>query len=164
MRLRYSIVSILTLAIAFGSSTLARATTFSYTAPLDGLQEVPPNGTPASGTATLVYDDVANTLTTTVSYSGLLGPRTASHIHTALPGVAGPVTHGLAGGGPTADSFVDVWSGLTAAQVADLNAGKMYVNVHSTVYPGGEIRGQIHPDGVTLANSVSWGRLKTLYR
>jgi hypothetical protein len=52
---------------------------------------------------------------------------------------------------------------LTAAQEADLNAGLNYVNVHTSVFPGGEIRGQIIRDVVGVAPST-WGAVKDLFR
>src|SRR5262249_13115596 len=64
---------------------------------------------------------------------------TAAHIHLGAVGDPGPIIIPLLGG-PTN------WSGttpLTAEQKAQLKAGQLYVNVHTLVNPGGEIRGQI---------------------
>ena len=51
----------------------------------------------------------------------------------------------------------------TPAQVADLFAGLYYVNIHSNVFPGGEIRGQLAADA-TPASRGTWGRIKSFYR
>ncbi|RPI23810.1 MAG: CHRD domain-containing protein [Acidobacteria bacterium] len=66
---------------------------------------------------------------------------TAAHIHRAPAGTNGGIIHPF-------DSAVSPFRGLfqlTAAELTDLQAGNLYVNVHSTAYPGGEIRGQIGP-------------------
>ncbi len=168
MRVRYSIILALASALALGNATHALATTFGFTATLSGLQEVGPNASPATGTAFLVYDDVANTLSTTVSFAGLLAPLTASHIHgspTSVPGVNAGVIHPFASApaGATSGTYSDVWVGLTPTQVTWLNGGLLYVNIHSQLYPGGEIRGQIYSDA-TPSRKVSWGKIKSLYR
>jgi len=82
-----------------------------------------------------------------VFFSGLVSPATASHIHTGAAGVNGPVivsfvtftpnaTFGSIVGGPLA---------FPAGSVADLLAGNVYFNIHTAVFPGGEIRGQLVP-------------------
>lgn len=109
-------------------------------AALGGDQEVPANASAARGTAQFSVDPTTKVLTGTVTTSGIDG--TASHIHEAVKGTAGPVVIPLqnAGGG--------VWTVpantvLTDAQYASLQAYNYYVNVHSAAFPGGEIRGQI---------------------
>ncbi len=66
---------------------------------------------------------------------------TAAHIHRAEPGVNGPIIHPFAS---AASPFSGVFD-LSAGDLTDLAAGNLYVNVHSTANPGGEIRGQIGP-------------------
>ena len=66
---------------------------------------------------------------------------TAAHIHRAPAGTNGGIIHPF-------DSAVSPFRGvfqLTAGELTDLQAGNLYVNVHSTANPGGEIRGQIGP-------------------
>lgn len=128
------------------SAVLAQAATFNYEAFLAGVNETPPNGSPATGYGTLVFDDFAFTITVNESWAGLLAPASASHIHTAPPGSAGPVTFGLAGvPSVTSGSIPQQVFGITAGQVTSLNAGQMYFNIHDSAFPGGEIRGQIVP-------------------
>ena len=75
-----------------------------------------------------------------MSYSGLTGPATMAHIHgPAIPGTNAGVVVPF----PTAASPNEGQATLSPAQVADLMAGKWYVNVHTQRYPGGEIRGQL---------------------
>jgi hypothetical protein len=66
---------------------------------------------------------------------------TAAHIHTGAVGVNGPITIPLEPFGTTMTGSAAV----TPAMVADLEGGLWYINVHSTVYPDGEIRGQLAP-------------------
>ncbi len=105
-----------------------------------GTQEVPPSPSGGSAAVTLWLERPVNTITYDVFASGLIGTGTASHIHTGAAGVAGPVLRAL-NGGPAH------WCGTTAplsdAEAATVLAGGTYVNIHSTVFGGGEIRGQI---------------------
>lgn len=172
MRVHYSIILALASALALGNATQALATTFGYTATLLGVNEVGPNASPASGFVFMIYDDVANTLTTTGNFSGLVAPLTAGHIHgPALPGANASVVHGFPalptlGGlplGSTSGTWSDVWFALTPTQVGYLTSGRLYVNLHSQAFPGGEIRGQVVPDA-TPTRAASWGKIKALYR
>ncbi len=103
-----------------------------------------------------------------MQFSGLTAPVTVAHIHRAAAGVNGPVIIGLDGmplsngrpswnliapgvtsfnsGGPLTAPF-----NFPAAEVANLIAGNTYFNVHSSNFPGGEIRGQIIPTPGALA-------------
>src|SRR6185503_329116 len=68
-------------------SGIAHGSVFITTAILNGASESPANGSPGTGFATVTYDSVAHTLELDVTFSGLLGMTTASHIHapTAVP-------------------------------------------------------------------------------
>ena len=108
---------------------------------LTGAQEVPPVTTGGSGTVDSTFDKSTNVLTWTVTYAGLSGPVTAGHIHGpaaagANAGVVIPFTGDLS-------SPIKGKATLTPAQVADLTAGRYYVNLHTAKNPGGEIRGQL---------------------
>src|SRR2546430_1086788 len=67
-----------------------------FTADLNGANEAPPNASPGTGFAEVAIDTVTNLMTVDVTFAGLLGTTTASHIHccTAVPGtgVAGVAT------------------------------------------------------------------------
>ena len=103
-----------------------------------GAQEVPANTSTATGTGVYVFDPdtktMSGTVTTTVSGS-------AGHIHTGAIGVAAGVTFPFTGG-PTTWTMPSTV--LTDAQVTSLQAGNFYANVHSTTFPGGEVRGQLY--------------------
>jgi CHRD domain len=106
---------------------------------LSGEQEAPtPIATGAFGKATFELDRSAYTLKGTVTIDGM--QATVAHIHAGVAGTAGAVVFPLAVQGNTATLAATT---LTAAQLADLDAGKYYVNVHSATNASGEIRGQI---------------------
>jgi CHRD domain len=93
------------------------------------------------GTATASLDTNTKTLTWTVDYSGLSGPATAAHIHGpadpgANAGIVVPFSGNLA-------SPIKGSATLTDAQIAQLEAGKWYVNIHTEANKPGEIRGQL---------------------
>ena len=159
MRIRYSLIATLVTALAVAP---ALADT-GFIANLSGLNEVGPNASPASGTGFLVLNNAGTLLTYSVTYSGLLAARTAAHFHgPALPGVNAGVVFGIAGSGPAAGNISGTWA-IDPTNVARLNSGQLYVNIHTSVFPGGEIRGQVVPDA-TPSRPSSWGRIKTLYR
>lgn len=128
----------------------------TFTAVLDG----PTAGTPspATGLATLVLDDTETLVEYVVTYQDLLGVEGFSHFHNAAPGRTGKALLTLPPGTPK----VGTWE-VTAFEVGELRAGRIYVNVHTDLYGGGEIRGDIMPSGVSAAGT-SWGAIKSLFR
>jgi hypothetical protein len=152
-----------------GLARSASADFIVYTATLNGPSESPPNASPGTGTAEVDVDTTANTMRVRVTFAGLLANSTASHIHaaTATPGTG---TAGVATTTPTFPNFpLGVTSGTydqtfdmtmassynpafitanggtvasaEAALFAAMAAGTSYLNIHSTQFPGGEIRG-----------------------
>jgi len=120
-----------------------------FGARLNATQEVPPNGTGATGVATFTLNPNGS-VTYNVTVTGMTG--TAAHLH------HGPFGSGVPGsievpllGGPT------TWSGtsplLSAEQIEDLQTKQYYVNVHSGAFPGGQIRGQVVPAGIPYGPS-----------
>ena len=128
---------------ACGTKPMTMSDATAMSARLSGASEVPPTATSASGSVAASLDKKSSELSWTVTYSGLSGPATAAHFHGpamagANAGVVVPLTGDMA-------SPMKGKSILTAAQAADLLAGKWYMNVHTTANPGGEIRGQVNP-------------------
>ncbi|HWB53801.1 MAG TPA: CHRD domain-containing protein [Tepidisphaeraceae bacterium] len=127
------------------SCSCAWAATSTLEANLDGLQEVPPNGSPAYGFGSVTLNDVTDMVTVTMgNYNGLLGASAAATINDAAPGTGGPtiLTLTLDVPGTTTGTF----SGggmITAGQATDMLAGNTYINIRSSVFPSGEIRGQL---------------------
>jgi len=161
--------------------SLAHGTIIEFKANLSGPAESPTNASPGTGFADVWFDDVAQTLSVNVTFSGLLGTTTASHIHaaTALPdtGTAGVATEtpffnsfpiGVTSGTYTHLFDLTVASSFNAAYVTAnggtlasaslalenaMLAEKAYLNIHTTQFPGGEIRGFLSrvPDSGTTA-------------
>ncbi|MDB5730177.1 MAG: hypothetical protein JWQ03_72 [Variovorax sp.] len=114
----------------------------SFSGAMNAASEVPPNMTRGTGMAEAWLDKSNNRLKYKITYTGLSGPATAAHFH-------GPATAGANAGVvlpfPDAASPIEGQATLTAAQAADLMAGRWYANVHTAANPAGEIRGQMLP-------------------
>jgi uncharacterized repeat protein (TIGR01451 family) len=109
-----------------------------FTANLNGAQETPPNNSNASGTATLLLSPDEQTARVSLNFSGLSSAETAAHIHgPAAPGALGNILFPLPNG-----SFSDFLISPSAADVQNLKNGQLYINVHSSNFLNGEIRGQ----------------------
>jgi CHRD domain len=107
---------------------------------LSGAEEVPPVSTNATGSGSFrVASD--GTITGSVKTEGVQGFM--AHIHRGAKGQNGPVIIPLSKNGDTYS--VPEGRKLTEAQLADLKAGNLYVNVHSPTHKGGEIRAQLQP-------------------
>ena len=161
------------LAVAACAAFPALAHELEYQAVLSGPAEAPPNGSPGTGFVDLLIDLDLATMRVQASFSGLLGTTTASHIH-CCTAVAGTGTAGVATptpsfpgfpGGVTSGTYDHTFDltlassysaafitanggtvgGAMNALLAGLADGKAYYNIHSTLYPGGEIRGFLAP-------------------
>lgn len=163
--------------VALILTALSSAGAQTWTATLSGASEFPPNTSPGTGQALITLS--GTNLTINVTFRDLLFPTIASHIHccTAVPGAG---TVGVATPVPTFPGFpLGVTSGtylntfdlllassynpafLTASGgdvnvamarlIAGMNSGTAYLNIHSTQFPGGEIRGFIvAPEPATM--------------
>ena len=112
---------------------------------LTGSQEVPSNGSLASGTATCRLNTATNALSCTGTHN--VASTTAAHIHAAAPGVNGGVVLALTLSPTTVTLAPTV---ITTPQANTLRSGGFYINIHSTTFPGGEIRGQLLRAGEKL--------------
>jgi len=123
------------------------AATINLFATIDGNQEVPPTGSPATGTGAMVYDDVTNLLSWNISYTAgsMVGTPTVSHFHGPAPvgSNAGIQVDIVANSGGSITSPMIGSATITEPQEVDLLAELWYINIHSTAFPGGEIRGQV---------------------
>ena len=97
----------------------------------DGRSRSPRHHHRGQGTLTATLNKTTSELTWKITYTGLTGPAAA--------GANAGVSLGFA----SAASPIEGKATLTAAQVADLMAGKWYANVHTAANKGGEIRGQV---------------------
>lgn len=131
----------------FASAVLAASPAFAagssnYIALLNAGQEVPSNSSTGFGVAFITFDKTTGMLCPSVTTSGLTGTETAAHIHgPAAVGVNAAVLFALPTGNPKAGCV----GPLDKDQAKALKKSELYINVHSTLFPGGEIRGQIVP-------------------
>ena len=150
----------------------AYAIPITFVANLTGANEVPPVASPGTGIATVVLDPTAQTIQINATFSGLTSNDTAAHIHCCAPlgtnaGVATTVPAfpgfplGVTSGTyssvvfdltqPTIynPAFVTLEGGTIplaeAALIAGIQNGQTYLNIHTMINPGGEIRGQLEP-------------------
>jgi hypothetical protein len=105
----------------------------------DGAQEVPPTPTNGRGVGWFRFDTVANSMQYSFTYNGLTSSENAAHIHGfAPPGVAAGVRLNLPLGFHKGGVLA-----YPAGDEANYLAGLAYVNIHTTNFGGGEIRGQM---------------------
>src|SRR6266849_6316840 len=150
----------------------ADALPITFVGNLAGANEVPPVASPGTGLATVVLDPTAQTMQINATFSGLTSNDTAAHIHccaplgtnagvaTTVPAVPGfplGVTSGTYSSvvfdltQPTIynPAFVTLEGGTIslaeAALIAGTQNGQTYLNIHTMINPGGEIRGQLEP-------------------
>lgn len=142
-------VLVLGLLAAVATWPVAQAATVTYKATLGGAAEVPPVASGGKGTASVNVDSGTKQVSWRVEYSGLSGPAGAAHIHCgAAAGANGPpvVFFNKSGSGmKSLESPITGSATMTDAQLADLTAGKCYVNIHTAKNKGGEVRGQLAP-------------------
>ncbi|MGH7267873.1 MAG: CHRD domain-containing protein [Candidatus Rokuibacteriota bacterium] len=122
----------------------ARAEVVVFDAILQGAQEVPPVTTPASGRASVFFDTVSRRLDWIIVHD--VASPTAAHFHgPGFPGEAVGIKIPIGTASPeVAMATVD------PADVADVLAGRWYINIHSGNCPtcgDGEIRGQLAARG-----------------
>ena len=120
--------------------TAARAEIVTLKADLKGSNEVPPNSSPASGTAEATLNTETKVLTWTVTFKDLTGPPVGAHFHG--PGEPGK-NAGIVLPFRILQSPIQGTAALTDTQMNDLLAGKWYANIHTAANPGGELRGNM---------------------
>ncbi len=168
--IRSSLIA-LTIAAAASFAVATPALAQVFVATLAGSNEVPPANSPGSGTGTVTLDTVANTMRVEATFANLLGNTSASHIHCCTPpganaGVATNVPTfpnfplGVTSGSydrlfdmTLAASFNPAFlnnatngGNVTTARATLFNgiiSGQAYLNIHTNLFPGGEIRGQL---------------------
>jgi len=169
-------------------TTTAHAKPVTFTANLIQANEVPPTGSAATGSATVLLDAAANTLSVHVTFSGLTSNTVMAHIHCCLASLFAPgINVGVATTVPafpgfplgvtsgTYDHVLDLTSASSynpafvtlqggtvanaeAALISGIQNGETYLNIHTTNFPGGEIRGFL----VASPTSAQLSLLKTI--
>jgi hypothetical protein len=143
MRRRFATAFAL-LAVTALAAVPASATVFNLAASLDCAQAAAGAGTcggggSGTGSATITFDDSSNLLSWTLTYSGLSAATTAAHFHgPALPSQNAGVQVNIGTANPAVGSAT-----ISASQASDLLAGLWYINVHTSNFSAGEIRGQV---------------------
>ena len=171
MNLRYKLILAATLLLVVAASIAfsVRAdqddeTTFR--ARLTGFGEVPPKLVNGQGKFTGTLSADGNSISWTVTWTGLTGPAQAAHIHFGQPQNVGSVVVFFCGGadrpacpdGPDHSGTVSgTWTAadILAVPSQNVSAGDFagflkilrahlgYANVHTPLFPAGEIRGQV---------------------
>lgn len=134
------------------TTTYAQSYTLSGTA--SGANEVPPVSTAGTATISGTYDSSTNMINLTVQYTGLSAGLSAAHLHAAPAGSNGGVIINL---NPTTGSTSGTISGTFAvpsAREAELITGDIYLNIHSSNNPGGEIRSQVTLTSIAIERQI----------
>ncbi len=124
-------------------TSIAAASGRRFTTTLTGAAEVPPGDPDGMGTATITLIPGAGQVCWEIQVSGITLPATASHIHEAPAGVAGPIVVPLSA--PDATGFSSGCTSVSRQQILEImqDPEEYYVNVHNTDYPSGALRGQL---------------------
>ena len=140
-----TVILLLIFSIAFliscKKSSAPVSNTINFIANLNGASETPSNSSAGSGTAVGSFNNDTKILTVTTTYSGTSSAVTGGHIHKGLVGVPGPVIFPFTS---TTSPIIFTSVALDVSQETDLKENKFYVNLHTSTYPGGEIRGQLN--------------------
>ncbi len=139
-------------ALTLAVSAPASATVFLFGTNLSSAGEPVPTS-PATGIASVSFDDASLNVSVTETFANLVNPASASHLHccTAVAGAGSAgVSLGFAGfPSSTSDTYTNTFLLSQAAfdtLLAGVQAGKAYVNIHSPgTYTAGEIRGFLAP-------------------
>lgn len=161
----------LAIAVVMLAAGAGHAQTSTFTGALTGVAEAPPNASPGTGSTTVTYTAATHQLTVNLAFSGLSGTTTAAHIHCCVvaPGVTIVATEtptfpgfplGVTSGtySQTFDlslatsfnpAFLTANGGTPASAEAALAAGltssEAYLDIHTNLFPGGEIRAFLAP-------------------
>jgi CHRD domain-containing protein len=135
-RTKRSVLNVAMLAIGVLGSTIVLAAEVNVK--LSGANEVPPVAVSGTGTGKITVGDDGS-LSGSVTTTGVAGM--AAHIHLGAAGTNGPVVVPLTKDGDTYK--VPPGAKLNADQLKAFKAGDLYINVHTAVNKGGEIRGQL---------------------
>lgn len=184
------------LALMLATAQPCSASILVFVAKMDGPSEDPPNASPATGFARVDIDTLLHTMRVQATFEDLVDVTTVAHIHgpTLVPGTgtASPMTTtptfpgfpvGVTSGvyDETFDltlatsyraGFITASGGTTAgaeaALIGALLDGKAYFNVHSSTFPGGEIRGFFHqvpePSSFVIMGAGALGMLGIAWR
>jgi hypothetical protein len=176
-------------ACTFSLAGIAYSSTITFEGTLSGTNENPPTGSPGTGIAIVTFNTVTEMLGVNVTFSGLESTTTASHIHccvlpngnaavaTTVPSFAGfplGVTSGvyvntldLTQSSSFNPAFVTANGGTVssaeAALATGLESGMAYLNIHTNMFPSGEIRALLEPVPEPVPSTLVMIALGTLW-
>lgn len=168
--------------LAASGLPLAGAQAAVFTGTFSGANEAPGNVSSGTGEAVVTIDELAQTMLVEIDFSGLTGVTTVAHLHCCTaPGASAPVavSPGTFPGFPvgvTSGSYAFLFdltqdatytasflilAGGTAADasallIASLASGLVYANIHTSVFPGGEIRANLSPETAVPLPAAAW--------
>ncbi len=193
MTLRHTALALFSSVMLLGAPA-SNAMEITFEVDLLGSNENPANSSPGVGSAEIVVDTIFKTMSLDISFSGLLGNTTATHIHccqipptnaqvaTQTPSfigfplgvTSGTYTHefDMSLASSYNSAFITAHGGTVDTAFADLLAGMLagmsYLNIHSTMFPGGEIRGALiqvpEPGSLALLGLALAGLAATIGR
>ena len=160
------IAIILLIAVVFSANSLRRPVvkeserrSLTFIGDFEGEQEVPPvpnNNSTGTGNITAILSKDEKMLTFSASVKNLTGPIAAAHFHMGSEGIAGPIvktiTNDFIGDGFNDEAVANgLWRStdsqpLTSLLVEKLKDGDLYVNIHTALFPAGEVRAQLFLD------------------
>jgi CHRD domain len=111
---------------------------------------------PATGTAIFILADDLASIDYNVSYTTLVGTQTGCHVHQIGHGIVFDLGTGF-------NPMIGTWMFPLPAQITALRTAQLYINVHSDVFPSGEIQGTLLPDNPNPVAGSTWGKIKALY-
>jgi hypothetical protein len=126
-----------------GQLTLSVIQTYTVSSDINEANEVPPSGSAGVGTVTGTYDATTQMITISAPYNNLSAGLTAAHLHVAPAGSNGGVIVNLSPSTGATSGTISGTFALPSANESDLFAGNVYINLHTSAFPGGEIRGQL---------------------
>jgi len=148
-----------TLALCFAGPAAAAVITYEH--PYSSFQANV--SSPAWGVGVVTFDDATSMITWEVEYHGMIGEVFAAHFHgPALPGASAGVRFNISTTIMPDDPFNGciIGSGvIDETMAAELTAGLWYVNIHTTDFLPGEIRGQVVDEPVCLADLNNSGQV-----
>ena len=109
----------------------------------------------ATGIAIFILSDDETSVDYNASYEGLLGTNTGFHVHRKDGGIIYDLGTGV-------DPSIGTWDTILPEDVTRLKTAGLFVNVHSDLYPAGEIQGPLLLDTTPVENTT-WGEIKALY-
>ncbi len=137
----FIMASVISLVISCNTTGPDKSPEVKFSATLSGANEVPRVAGNGTGTLEGIYNKDTKTFSYVITYSGLSAAPIAGHFHGGFPNENGGVIFPFAGSfqSPISGS----WAGMKQDDENKLFRGGVYVNLHTNLNKGGEIRGQI---------------------